>query len=338
MTGGSAELHDSIYAYIRDTVARLNLNRPGLSVVDLGSFDVNGSTRDLFSQCDSYVGVDVRLGPGVDVVCDAAEYEPLRPVDVVVSTSTLEHAPNAFDVVVNAIRILKPGGVFLGTCATDPWPVHGCDGGELRAGEHYENISPERMDDWLNALVEQPSWVIASGDGDLCWLAFKSESDRHWRRVTIDEQPSLTDYPIKVDIGAGTVRHRAGFVTIDANPATEPDIIATLPPIPLPDESCEIVYASHFLEHLAQPDVMVLMAEVWRVLIPGGAAEFVVPYGLSESALQDPTHKSFFVPESFHYYTEKYRYLKYDMETRFRMKGIKHDNTEVHVILVKVAE
>jgi hypothetical protein len=63
-----------------------------------------------------------------------------------------------------------------------------------------------------------------------------------------------------------------------------------------------------------------------------------VPYGLSESALQDPTHKSFFVPESFHYYTEKYRYLRYDIETRFRMKGIKHDSNEVHVILVKVAE
>jgi predicted SAM-dependent methyltransferase len=300
----------------------------------------------------------VRLGPGVDVVCDAAEYEPLRPVDVVVSTSTLEHAPNAYAIVENAIRILKPGGVFLGTCATDPWPVHGCDGGELRAGEHYENISPERMDDWLHALVEHPSWVIASGDGDLCWVAYKGENDRQWRRVTINDplnaemlavlgagpstqlDPGKRFFrtPLKVDLGSGTVRHRAGFVTIDANPATEPDIIATLPPIPLPDESCEIVYASHFLEHLAQPDVMALMAEVWRVLIPGGSAEIIVPYGLSESALQDPTHKSFFVPESFQYYCEKYRYLKYDMETRFRMKGIKHDSNEVHVILVKVAE
>jgi hypothetical protein len=80
---------------------------------------------------------------------------------------------------------------------------------------------------------------------------------------------------------------------------------------------------------------MALMAEVWRVLIPGGAAEFVVPYGLSESALQDPTHRSFFVPASFTYYTPAMRYLKYDMETRFRLKGIKHDSLEVHVILIK---
>ena len=40
----------------------------GARVLEVGSLDINGSVRDLFSDCD-YTGVDLALGPGVDLAC-----------------------------------------------------------------------------------------------------------------------------------------------------------------------------------------------------------------------------------------------------------------------------
>lgn len=125
--------------------------------------------------------------------------------------------------------------------------------------------------------------------------------------------------PIKLNFGSGTRRHRDGYVNLDADPRTRPDICATVPPIPLPDESCETVFSSHMLEHLTSEDASALIAEVWRVLVVGGTAEIVVPYVMSHSAWQDPTHKSFYTGEGFLYYTPHFAYLGYPLERRFQL-------------------
>ena len=43
------------------------------------------------------------------------------------------------------------------------------------------------------------------------------------------------------------------------------------------NDSVEVVYASHLLEHLYQSDAIQLLSEVKRVLIPDGIVRFVVP-------------------------------------------------------------
>lgn len=47
--------------------------------------------------------------------------------------------------------------------------------------------------------------------------------------------------------------------------------------IPYPDQSVNTVYHSHFLEHIDRPDVPHFLAEVRRVLKPGGIHRIVVP-------------------------------------------------------------
>jgi predicted SAM-dependent methyltransferase len=47
--------------------------------------------------------------------------------------------------------------------------------------------------------------------------------------------------------------------------------------IPLPNESCDVVYHAHVLEHLRQPDAERFMRECHRVLRPGGLLRVVVP-------------------------------------------------------------
>jgi SAM-dependent methyltransferase len=141
-----------MHAAARDWVQRcLNelVDVPGI-VVEFGSLDVNGSIRDLFRGTD-YTGIDLLAGPGVDEVCDAAEYEHPVAVDLVLCCETLEHSPYAGKIVANAARLLRPGGWLILTTAGPRRLPHSADGGDKgpHEGEWYANISGYQLDDWL---------------------------------------------------------------------------------------------------------------------------------------------------------------------------------------------
>lgn len=140
---------------------------------------------------------------------------------------------------------------------------------------------------------------------------------------------------MRLNLGAGNVRLRESYMTVDRNPRLAPDILASVPPIPAPDESCEALLASHFLEHLPKDVANELVREAYRVLVPGGEFEVVVPFALSKEAHQDPTHVSFWVPESFRYYTPHFSYLGYDLEDRFELLSSELRGSEVRAVLRK---
>jgi SAM-dependent methyltransferase len=137
-------------------------------VIEIGGYNVNGSIRDLFDGA-SYLSVDIREGPGVDEVHDASLPAPGGieglSVDVVVCCEVLEHAADPAGIIANAMSILKPGGLFLMTCATDPRAPHGNNGAGVTEGEHYANIDPI----WFESQVEpyQARVEVHSDRGDL---------------------------------------------------------------------------------------------------------------------------------------------------------------------------
>ena len=47
--------------------------------------------------------------------------------------------------------------------------------------------------------------------------------------------------------------------------------------LPLPNESCKGIYASHVLEHLSRSDFDRALSETWRLLQPSGLFRLVVP-------------------------------------------------------------
>lgn len=117
-------------------------------VVELGGRDVNGGVRDLFDY-DRWLSIDLHPGPAVDVVADARTYRPNFEADLVVCCEVAEHCPRPWQLVANAHRILRPGGVFLFTAACPPRAPHSAvDGGPVR-DEHYRNIDPYRLASWL---------------------------------------------------------------------------------------------------------------------------------------------------------------------------------------------
>lgn len=85
-------------------------------------------------------------------------------------------------------------------------------------------------------------------------------------------------FPItRLEIGAGE-RPTPGYVHLDARSLPDIEIIAAVPPIPLPDDSVkEEIYTSHFVEHVPKWRVAALFKEFFRILCPGGRLHVCVP-------------------------------------------------------------
>jgi SAM-dependent methyltransferase len=116
-------------------------------VLEIGSYNVNGTVRDFFEGCD-YTGIDVFPGPCVDVVCSGHEYTA-EPFDVVISCEMFEHNPHWQQTLNNiAFNLLKPGGLFVMTCATTGREEHGTlrtratdSLSSIFYGDYYRNLT-----------------------------------------------------------------------------------------------------------------------------------------------------------------------------------------------------
>lgn len=127
---------------------------------------------------------------------------------------------------------------------------------------------------------------------------------------------SGTAGPEKINLGCGE-KYLEGYRNCDVLPHVRADQHFDLEefPWPLDDHSADEVLMDNVLEHLE--DVPRVMAEVYRVLRPGGLAHIWVPYGKSDWALQDPTHRHFFTETSMAYFCTDHPYNYY---TTFRFR------------------
>ncbi len=146
---------------------------PGCAILDVGSYDVNGTLRPFAPERARYTGVDRSAGPGVDVVNDDPFGLPFRSnsVDLVVSTSCLEHDPMFWATFAEMARVVKPGG-FVYVSAPVNGPVHrhpldcwrfypdaaaGLCGWAVHCGEPLTLIEsflvPPRADVWLDFVA-----------------------------------------------------------------------------------------------------------------------------------------------------------------------------------------
>ena len=95
------------------------------------------------------------------------------------------------------------------------------------------------------------------------------------------------------------------YLGLDSAAAIGVDIVSTIPPIDLPDNSVGVIRAVDFLEHV--PDQIGLMEELHRILVPGGLLLSMTPSTDGRGAFQDPTHVSFWNENSFWYWTDQAR-------------------------------
>lgn len=86
-----------------------------VTVLDIGSQDVNGCLKDIFPTEWNYIGVDYNSGSNVDLVLEDEYNFPVETesVDIVITSSCFEHAELFWLTFGEGMRILKPHGLFF---------------------------------------------------------------------------------------------------------------------------------------------------------------------------------------------------------------------------------
>lgn len=157
-------------------------------VLEVGSLDINGSVRELFTQCE-YTGVDLQPGAGVDLACPAHLLAlPTAHFDTVISAECFEHNPYWRETFANMLRMCRPGGMVLISCASTGRKEHGTTRTNPDASpftvaarwDYYRNLSARR----LARAVDLPGWVsdwrcwVNHVSRDLYFVGLRGDDER----------------------------------------------------------------------------------------------------------------------------------------------------------------
>jgi len=157
-------------------------------VLEVGALDINGSVRQLFSDSD-YTGVDLQLGPGVDLACPGQLLEfPTAGFDTVISAECFEHNPFWRETFANMMRMCRPGGLVLVSCASTGRKEHGTTRTNPDASpftvqarwDYYRNLTPEL----LTRGIHLPGWLsdwhcwVNHISRDLYFIGLRGQDER----------------------------------------------------------------------------------------------------------------------------------------------------------------
>jgi SAM-dependent methyltransferase len=122
-----------------------------LEILDVGSFNVNGSYRSLFENLNwTYYGLDIIKGPNVDIV-SKSEYDfgIDKQFDVVISGNCLEHVEAPWKWIKEVEKVIQPDGIL---CIITPFSL----------GEHRYPVDCWRIlpDGYLYLLEKESNFTI----------------------------------------------------------------------------------------------------------------------------------------------------------------------------------
>jgi SAM-dependent methyltransferase len=155
-------------------------------VLEVGSWNVNGTVRPLFERC-SYLGIDLAPGDCVDLVCKGADYRSDQPFDTVLSTECFEHDEQWADTLRNMIRHTKPGGLMIITCASTGRAEHGTRRTSPDASlsssfsDYYRNLTAQDFEQAvdLRALFSVHEFSNGNAGRDLYFWGIRSAEPVH---------------------------------------------------------------------------------------------------------------------------------------------------------------
>lgn len=212
----------------------------GASVLEIGSYDVNGTVREIFGAAGEYVGVDLTPGPGVDRVGFGHNVsDPDGSFDVAISGECFEHDPEWHRTFTNMVRLTRPGGLVSFTCASRGRPEHGTrrsdtslsPGTQAVGLDYYRNLVPEDFAD-----LPLPDWF---------------ESWKFWY------------VPTNFDLYFAGVR-KGGF---DANLPDDADIDHLVTLMPLPHRAARFPLRALAATRLSERKYQNFVLHYWQFLL-----------------------------------------------------------------------
>ena len=150
-------MHGSVMLFLASVLKANDV--AGREVLEIGSFDVNGSPRTHILPLGpkKYIGIDTAPGKGVDLVVDGAkahEHFGENSFDIVICCEVLEHAADWKAIVSSAKRVLRPDGVMVFTTRAPGFQYHAYPGDfwrftDLLFGVAFQDMKIELLcGDW----------------------------------------------------------------------------------------------------------------------------------------------------------------------------------------------
>lgn len=118
-----------------------------INVLEIGSYDVNGSVKQQFNFTRKYIGIDLTSGPNVDVVLDGSQVDELNQnFDMILSFECFEHAKNWKTIFKKIYSILNTNSFVVLSMASTGRVEHGTSrSGQWQSpgtsDEYYKNLT-----------------------------------------------------------------------------------------------------------------------------------------------------------------------------------------------------
>jgi len=149
-------------------------------LLEVGSYDVNGSIRSIIQNTSQHIGLDVAPGKGVDLVVGGQEFDgPSNHFDVVISSECFEHNPYWLETFINMIRMCKHNGIVIFTCATTGRAEHGTSRTSPTHSlttsvgwEYYKNLTAEDFTSKIDFNLHFNEWNFRTVHWELQDLYF----------------------------------------------------------------------------------------------------------------------------------------------------------------------
>ena len=152
-------------------------------VLEIGSYDVNGTIRSAFKYASEYIGVDLIPGPSVDVVSKGQNYKSVKKFDIVLSVESFEHNSEWVQTFINMVNLTKDDGLVIFTCATAGRLEHGTNrtdplsspGTSSKDNSYYRNLEIHNFNDnfFLNDLFISHGFFVNKVTRDLYFYGLK---------------------------------------------------------------------------------------------------------------------------------------------------------------------
>ena len=115
-------MHEESFELMKYFVERYLDKSKKLEILEIGSFNVNGTYKSLFLNLNwNYCGLDMVEGPNVDVVSKSAyDFGIEKQFDVVISGNCLEHVEAPWKWIRELEKVTKKGGIV---CIITPFSI-----------------------------------------------------------------------------------------------------------------------------------------------------------------------------------------------------------------------